>query len=321
MTRAGDTMPGVVLGTVGYMAPEQARGLQADPRADIFAAGAILYEMISGQRAFHGESPADTISAILTRQPPDLVLSNGAPLTLARIAALLEKNAGDRQSATDRSSRSNRTPTRRCRRRPPERQTTMDCSAAIRGSERGPIAATVLRRDVGRNHQRPWCRRGIARHLAHPPPCRLTVSELRTHDATTTVLEGAVRKSGDRLRITAQLVNTSDGAQIWSARYDRNEGDIFEIQDEIAAAIVENLKVRLIGNAEAPTFKVPRQSHGVQPVLEGTVLLGAAQSAIADSGSGAFREGNRGGSRLRVGACGCRRLPHSVCDSWVSVRP
>ena len=68
------TSVGVILGTVGYMAPEQIRGEPADHRADIFAVGTVLYEMVSGQRAFHGDSPADTMSAVLREQPPDLVL-------------------------------------------------------------------------------------------------------------------------------------------------------------------------------------------------------------------------------------------------------
>ncbi|MEO8349148.1 MAG: serine/threonine-protein kinase, partial [Acidobacteriota bacterium] len=74
-TTAG-TEPGVVLGTLGYMAPEQVRGRQADARSDIFSFGAILYEMLSGKRAFHGDSAADTMSAILREDPPDLSATN-----------------------------------------------------------------------------------------------------------------------------------------------------------------------------------------------------------------------------------------------------
>ena len=66
------TEPGLIMGTVGYMSPEQVRGKPADARSDIFAFGAILYEMISGKRAFHGETPADTMSAILKEEVPEL---------------------------------------------------------------------------------------------------------------------------------------------------------------------------------------------------------------------------------------------------------
>jgi len=71
-TVSGGTEPGVVLGTMGYMSPEQVRGKVADKRTDLFAFGAILYEMLSGQRAFRGETAADTITAILTKEPADL---------------------------------------------------------------------------------------------------------------------------------------------------------------------------------------------------------------------------------------------------------
>ena len=75
-TATGGTEPGVVLGTLGYMSPEQVKGKPADARSDIFSFGAILYEMLSGRRAFHGDSAAETMSAILREEPPDLSVTN-----------------------------------------------------------------------------------------------------------------------------------------------------------------------------------------------------------------------------------------------------
>jgi Tol biopolymer transport system component len=75
-TEAAGTEPGVVLGTLGYMSPEQVRGKPADARSDIFSFGAILYEMLAGRRAFHGDSAADTMSAILKEDPPELTVTN-----------------------------------------------------------------------------------------------------------------------------------------------------------------------------------------------------------------------------------------------------
>ncbi|MBZ5589865.1 MAG: protein kinase [Acidobacteriia bacterium] len=100
----GATGLGVVLGTAGYMAPEQVRGLPADPRSDIFAFGAVLYEMLSGQRAFGGDSAADTMSAILREEPPDLsAAARSIPPGLERIVRhCLEKDAETRfRSAHD----------------------------------------------------------------------------------------------------------------------------------------------------------------------------------------------------------------------------
>ncbi len=77
----------------------------------------------------------------------------------------------------------------------------------------------------------------------------MDVNDISRHLSVQFVLEGTVRKSGSRLRVTAQLVSTKDGSQIWSERYDRSEGDVFDIQDEIAGAIVKNLKIRLVDSA------------------------------------------------------------------------
>lgn len=98
------TDPGVVMGTVGYMSPEQARGQQADQRADIFALGAILYEILTGKKAFHKPTPAETMSAILNEDPPRILqIVPSTPLALQRVVhRCLEKNPEQRfQSASD----------------------------------------------------------------------------------------------------------------------------------------------------------------------------------------------------------------------------
>ena len=103
-TTPPDTLPGVVLGIAGYMAPEQVRGLSADHRADIFAYGVVLYEMLSGERAFRGETAMDTMTAILKEQPPQLPLTDRhIPATLTRVIdRCLEKHPAERfQSARD----------------------------------------------------------------------------------------------------------------------------------------------------------------------------------------------------------------------------
>jgi len=97
-TATAGTEPGIVLGTLGYMSPEQVRGRQADPRSDLFSLGAILYEMLSGRRAFQGDSAADTMSSILREEPPDLTVTNqGISPGLERIVRhCLEKNPEQR---------------------------------------------------------------------------------------------------------------------------------------------------------------------------------------------------------------------------------
>src|SRR5262245_31363193 len=103
-TRRVDTDPGKVMGTVGYMSPEQVKGRSVDHRSDIFSFGAILYEMLSGRRAFHGESAAETMSAILREDPPDLSETNQriSPALERLVNHCLEKNPEERfHSASD----------------------------------------------------------------------------------------------------------------------------------------------------------------------------------------------------------------------------
>ena len=98
------TQPGIVLGTIGYMSPEQVRGLTADHRADIFAFGAVLYEMLSGQRAFQRDTGVETMTAILKEDPPDPpAVEHHVPPGLSRIVErCLEKSPSSRfQTATD----------------------------------------------------------------------------------------------------------------------------------------------------------------------------------------------------------------------------
>jgi len=100
----GATEAGVVLGTAGYMSPEQVRGMVLDPRSDIFSFGAILYEMLSGKRAFHGDTPADTMSSILKEEPPELSETNRnvSPALERIVHHCLEKNPESRfHSASD----------------------------------------------------------------------------------------------------------------------------------------------------------------------------------------------------------------------------
>jgi eukaryotic-like serine/threonine-protein kinase len=275
MTRTGVTAAGIVIGTVGYMSPEQVRGGAADPRSDIFAVGAILYEMVSGQRAFRGSSPADTMSAVLREQPPDLTLRTGTPPAIARIVVrCLEKAAASRF------------------------QTAADLKFAldtISGAHPAAGAAPKIDRSVAvlpfanmsPDAENQYFSDGLAEelinaltrlpglHVASRTSAfrfrgrEIDIREIGRELQVTTVLEGSVRRAGPRLRVTAQLTNVADGYHLWSERYDRQMADVFDIQDEIVESIVKALAPALVGEAKAVVRRPTENLEAYELYLKG----------------------------------------------------
>jgi TolB-like protein len=259
LTRAPLTS-GVIFGTLGYMAPEQVRGAGADPRSDIFALGALLHEMLSGDRAFHGASPADTMSAVLREQPPDLTTRGLAPAALARIIVrCLEKDPAQRfQSARELrlalESLSG---------------AEIHARATVPPADEKSIAVPPFTDMSPQKDQAYFCE-GMAEEIIN---ALARVDGLRVAARTTTfhysertqdlrelaealrvrtILEGSVRTAGGRLRVTAQLVDVSDRRATWSDRFDGDMADVFAIQDDIAGRIVSGLRGRLIGETLQP---------------------------------------------------------------------
>jgi serine/threonine protein kinase/Flp pilus assembly protein TadD len=277
VTRASATLAGLVMGTAGYMSPEQVRGQAADPRSDIFACGAILYEMVTGQRAFQGASPADTMSAVLREQPTDLVLRSGTPPALARLVRrCLEKDPADRF------------------------QSTRDLRFAIESiSDAHPVAPPPAKKDdeksvavlpfanMSADAENQYFSDGLAEELINAltrlPGLQVAsrtsafrfrggdvdIREIGKQLQVTTVLEGSVRRAGNRLRITAQLINIADGYHIWSERYDREMADVFAIQDEIVESIVKALAPALSGNAKTAVRRPTENLEAYELYLKG----------------------------------------------------
>ena len=189
---ATQTVSGLVLGTIGYMAPEQVRGQRADQRADIFAFGVIVYEMLAGHRAFQGESPADTMSAILNQDPPELSdarvrlvswtwrassdAASRSPLSAAfsrrAISSLLSMRWRDHPTSLPSEGRVDAPPaSERCGLSPGVQPLSVDCSCSLpRQSMRAAWAATPTEAESSR-----WpffrstiCRRMRRRHTLLP---------------------------------------------------------------------------------------------------------------------------------------------------------
>ena len=271
------TSAGVILGTVGYMAPEQIRGEPADPRSDIFAVGTVLYEMVSGQRAFHGDSPADTMSAVLREQPPDLVLRTGTPPAVARIVRrCLEKDAAERfQSARD------------VRFALEAVTDAPDASPAAPKAANQKSIAVLPFANMSADAENQYFSDGLAEelinaltrlpglHVASRTSAfrfrgrEIDIRQIGKELGVATVLEGSVRKSGNRLRITAQLINVADGYHVWSERYDREMADVFAIQDEIVEAIVKAIAPSLAGEAKAAIKRGTDNQEAYELYLKG----------------------------------------------------
>ena len=260
------TRQGSVMGTVGYMAPEQVRGQAADHRSDIFALGCVLYELLSARQAFAGETGADVLSAILTKEPRSLTeYEAGLPTALSGIVErCLEKSPQQRfQSARDLAFA-----LRSLLTKAPARVGVTPSRVGPRADDRPSVAVLPFANLSADPEQEFFCdgmAEEIINALAQVQGLRVVartsafafkgknedVREIGGRLDVGAIVEGSVRKAGDRLRITAQLIDVRDGSHLWSERFDRLLEDVFEIQDEIALAIVDSLKVRLLASEKA----------------------------------------------------------------------
>ncbi|MBV9670083.1 MAG: protein kinase, partial [Acidobacteriales bacterium] len=249
----GITTEGAVLGTPAYMSPEQAEGRTLDERSDIFSFGAVLYEMLSGIRAFGGATTAQVLTAVLHKEPPPLALDPALDSIARRCMA----------------------------KRPSERYQSMaDVRRALESLEearveRQPSVAVLPFTTMTSDKEDEYFSDGLAEEiisaLGQIPGLKVTArtssflfrgKELdvrRIAEALNvrTVLEGSVRRAGSRVRVTAKLIDAVHGYQVWSARYDREMVDIFAIQDEIAQAIASALRVHLAWDASTARRHTP----------------------------------------------------------------
>ena len=258
---------GQVSGTVPYMAPEQIRGETLDARTDLFALGVILYELATGRRPFAGATTADLSSAILRDTPePITKVRTDLPSDLERIVGrCLEKSPRDRaQTALDVCNELRRL------------KDTLDHGGPIKPAPQR-IASIAVLPFVNRSREEAdeYFSDGLADELLNVlakirglrvaarassfqfkgKSEDLAVIGQRLNVAT--LLDGSVRKAGNRVRISVQLVKVSDGYHLWSEIYDRTLDDIFAVQDEIAKSVVKELRTTLL--EEDPDPKVRGQ--------------------------------------------------------------
>jgi len=274
------TGAGMVLGTVGYLSPEQARGAPADHRSDIFAFGLVFYEMITGRRAFERETPTETMAAVLRDEPPPIADSGRKVASEVQdiIRHCLEKEPAERfRTARDLVF------ALRLAERAVARAPAADSGVRTALAERTPDAsiAVLLFRTVGGGPESEYFSEGMTEDviaaLSSVPGLRVAartssfsfrsknddVRRIGAELGVATVLDGSVRQSGQRLRVTAQLIDVKTGYNLWSERWDRDLADVFAVQDELARAIAATFTSRSSGShavssnpAQSPPAKI-----------------------------------------------------------------
>ena len=243
------TEAGVILGTAPYMSPEQARGQAVDRRTDVWALGCVLYECLTGRRAFAGETTSDVIARILERDPDWDALPASVPARLRDVlrrcltksAAERPRDVGDLRGellaiASDLSS-----------------------SRSLRAQDLTPSVAVLYFENLSTDRESEYFCAGITEDIltdlsklkgirvasrnavARYRGTAVDIAKVAAELGVGAVLEGSVRRAGDRVRITAQLLK-DDGFHVWAERYDRRLDDVFAVQDEIAASIAGALR-------------------------------------------------------------------------------
>ena len=255
----GVTQTGTTVGTVAYMSPEQARGEEVDQRTDIWSLGVVLYEMLTGQQLFQGENLLVISKAILENEAP--TLTGQASSLIGVVGRAVSKSKAQRyQAVADLLD---------------ELRSATAPSAPAASRPDVPSIAVLPFDNMSPEKDQDYFCEGMAEeiinalaaldglHVASRTSAflakekRFDIAEIGRSLKVGAVLEGSVRKAGNRLRVTAQLINVSDGYHLWSERYDRDMDDVFAVQDEIARAVVDKLRVKLLGEQDVPVIKRP----------------------------------------------------------------
>jgi serine/threonine protein kinase/Tfp pilus assembly protein PilF len=252
-TSVAPTETGALLGTVGYMSPEQARGESADSRSDIFSFGCVLFEMLSGQRAFQKKTAVETLHAILKEDPRPLVSSIGPmPPAVERIVRhCLEKRPEDRfASASDLhfalQSLLQAPSFEPAAREPTEKSIVVLPFENLSPDPENAYFADGLTEEIIADLAQVRALRVISRTSAmllrgSKKDVPTIARELNVRYA----LEGSVRRAGQTLRITAQLIDAVADTHLWAEKYTGTFEDVFDMQEKVSRAIVEALRLEL----------------------------------------------------------------------------
>ncbi len=261
------TQPGAPMGTPAYMSPEQVSGSQrVDGRSDIYSLGCVLFEMLAGRPPYTGPTVESIVQQHMTAPIPRVTTIRAAVSLEVEslLAKALAKTPADRPSTAMEFAQGvaeAATP-------------TALHTGGVRVSSAAERSIAVLPfANMSADPENEYFSDGITEEIINAlsklgefrVAARTSsfafkgrspdIAEVAAKLNVATVLEGSVRKAGNQLRITAQLINAADGYHLWSERYDRELKDVFAIQDEIAEAIVETLVGKLVTDRETPIVK------------------------------------------------------------------
>ena len=273
-----------IVGTLAYMSPEQAQGLRTDVRTDVWSLGCVIYEMLAGRAPFSLSTGQVDMYAVL--HGAQRAVTEYRPETPPSLAAIIDRclHKNPQQRYSDAAGLL------------ADLQSVHPgvATAAVSGPARrdGPSIAVLPFADMSSDKSQGYFGEGIAEELIHAltrirglrvvartsafalKDKNLDVREIGRILDVGAVLEGSVRSAGNRLRITAQLINVADGFHLWSERFDRDAGDVFAIQDELSLSILEHLKVTLHGGEREALQKRSTIDHEAYTLyLKGLYLV------------------------------------------------
>jgi len=260
------TQTGIAMGTPTYMSPEQATGdSHLDGRSDLYSLGCVFYEMLSGEPPFTGPNAQAVITKRFISPIPQVRAVRDVPESVdTAVSRAMARTPVDRFQSADEFSQALRLIRQGVLRGGAARSEVANGAAAKPRASKKSIAVLPLANmsaDPENEYFSDGMTEEIINALARLPEVQVAsrtssfafkgkdvdVREIGETLGVASVLEGSVRKIGNRIRVGAQLIDVQNGYQLWSETYDRQIEDVFAIQDEISRAIVEALKVRLIG--------------------------------------------------------------------------